>query len=73
MTKLTVEMPRILALRLEALAKLSGEGAEDLARKALEDFAGSRASRRAILKSRRDAAKSAGTTCSLADLGWLDG
>ncbi len=55
LTKLTVEIPGILALRLEALAKLFGKGVDDLARKALEDFAGSRASRRAILKSRRDA------------------
>lgn len=71
--KLTIEIPDVVALRLEALSGISGKSVHDLAREGLESFAGSLASRRAILKSRRAAAKAAGTAYSLADLGWLEG
>jgi hypothetical protein len=73
LTKLTVEIPELVALRLEALAGLFGKSVDDLVREGLDSFAGSLASRRSILKARRAAAKTAGTSYSLADLGWLDG
>ena len=73
LTKLIVEIPEVVALRLDALATASGKSVEELARDGLDSFAGSLASRRTILKARRAAAKVAGTGYSLADLGWLDG
>jgi hypothetical protein len=73
LTKLTVEVPEVVALRLEALAGVSGKSVDELVREGLDSFAGSLASRRAILKARRAAAKTAGTSHSLVDLGWLDG
>jgi hypothetical protein len=71
--KITVEVPEVVALRLEALAGTAGKTVEELAREGIEALAGSNKSRRAILKVRRTAARDAGTTYSLADLGWLDG
>lgn len=73
MAKLTIEIPPVVALRLEALAGASGKSVDELALEALDSFAGSLASRRAIGKARRDEAKAANTTYSLGDLGWLDG
>lgn len=73
MTRLTVEIPEVVALRLEALAGASGKSVDELVREALDSFAGSFTSRRAILKARSAAAKAAGTSYSLADLGWLEG
>ena len=73
MTKVTVEIPEVVALRLEALASVCGKSVGELAREGLDSLAGSLASRRAILKARRAAAKAAGTSYSLVDLGWLDG
>jgi hypothetical protein len=73
LTKLTVEIPEVVALRLEALAGVSGKSVDELVREGLDSFAGSLASRRAILKARRAAAKNSGTSHSLVDLGWLDG
>jgi hypothetical protein len=73
MAKLTLEVPDVVALRLEALAGVSGKGVEELAVEAIDALAGSPKSRRAISKARQAAAKAAGTPYSLADLGWLDG
>ncbi len=70
---MTIEIPDLTLRRLEALSVASGKSVDELAREALESFAGSLASRRAIRKARHAAAKAAGTACSLADLGWLDG
>jgi hypothetical protein len=73
MAHLSIEVPEIIARRLDALAQTSGKSVDELALEALEAFAGSLAARRAIVKARRAAAKVAGTGYSLADLGWLDG
>lgn len=73
MPTLTIDIPEVMARRLEALASASGRSAEELAREGIDSLTASFQSRRAILKSRKDAAKSAGTNYSLADLGWLDG
>ena len=73
MAKVTVDIPEVVALRLEALAGTSGKSVEELALEGIEALAGSASSRRAILKARRTVAKAAGTTYSLADLGWLEG
>lgn len=73
MPTLTVEIPEIVARRLEALASVSGKSLQELARDGLDAFTSSFTSRRTILKARRDAAASTGATCSLADLGWLEG
>lgn len=73
MTKLAIEIPEVVARRLEALSGASGKSVDELVREDLDSFAGSRTSRRAILKARRAAARAAGTGHSLADLGWLDG
>ncbi len=73
MANLTIEVPDILARRLEALANLSGKRIDDLALEAVEAFAGSHASRRAIVKAWRETATVTGTAYSLADLGWLEG
>jgi hypothetical protein len=70
---LTIEIPEVIARRLEALAHASGRSVEELARESIDSLTASFKSRRTILKSRKAAAKSAGTDCSLADLGWLDG
>src|SRR4051812_39687099 len=73
MIKLTIEIPKVVALRLEALSNISGKSVNQLAGEGIDLFAGSQASRRAILKARRAAAKNAGTDYSLEDLGWLNG
>jgi hypothetical protein len=70
---LTIEIPEVIARRLEALAAASGKSMEELAREGIDSLTASLKSRRAILKSRKAAAKSAGTEYSLGDLGWLDG
>jgi Domain of unknown function (DUF4375) len=70
---LTIDIPEVIARRLEALAEASGRSMEELAREGIASLTASLKSRRAILKSRKAVAKSAGTDCSLADLGWLDG
>src|SRR6266567_2468752 len=71
--KLTIEVPELIARRLEALALASGKSVDDLARKGIDSLTASFKSRRAILKARRTAAKGAGADYTLADLGWLDG
>jgi hypothetical protein len=73
MAHLTIEVPEIIARRLEALSQTSGKSVDELTVEALDSFAGSLAARRAIVKTRRAAAKLAETGYSLADLGWLDG
>jgi hypothetical protein len=73
MATLTVEVPEVVARRLEALGKLSGKSLDELAVDAIDSFAGSHASRRAIVKTWRKAAAVAGTGYSLADLGWVQG
>ncbi|HEY1493149.1 MAG TPA: DUF4375 domain-containing protein [Candidatus Solibacter sp.] len=73
MPTLMVDIPEVMVRRLEALATASGRSAEELAREGIDSLTASFQSRRAILKSRKDAAKSAGTNYSLADLGWIDG
>lgn len=73
MAQLTIELPDTTARRLEALAQTSGKSVDELVLEALDSFAGSISSRRAIVKARRAAAKAAGTGYSLADVGWLDG
>jgi hypothetical protein len=73
MAQLSIEVPEIIARRLDALAQTSGKSVDELTLEALDSFAGSLAARRAIVKARRAAAKVAGTGYSLADLGWLDG
>jgi hypothetical protein len=71
--KLTIEIPELVALRLEALASATGKSLDAVVLESLESTASFGKSRRAIVKARRAAAKAAGTTYSLADLGWLDG
>jgi hypothetical protein len=73
MPNLTIEIPDVVARRLEALATVSSKNVDQLALEALDSFAGSVKSRRAILKAWRNAAQIAGTSYSLADLGWVDG
>lgn len=73
MAKLTLEVPDVVALRLEALAGVLGRSVEELVVEAIDVLAGSPKSRRTISKARRAAAKAAGTSYSLVDLGWLDG
>jgi hypothetical protein len=73
LSALTIDIPEVMARRLEALAAASGKSMEELAREGIDSLTASFKSRRAILKSRKAAAKSAGTEYSLADLGWLDG
>lgn len=70
---LTIDIPEVIPRRLEALAAASGRSVEELAREAIDSLTASFKARRAILKSRKAAAKSEGTDYSLADLGWLDG
>jgi hypothetical protein len=70
---LTVELPELVARRLEALGNASGKSVADLAMEALDSFAGSIASRRAIVKAWRKTGTVAGTAYSLADLGWVEG
>lgn len=73
MPALTIDIPEVMARRLEALAAASGKTTEELAREGIDSLTASFKSRRAILKSRKETANSAGTSYSLADLGWLDG
>ena len=73
MPKLTIDIPEVVALRLEALASASGKMVNDIACESFDSYTGSFKSRRAILKARREAAKTNGGGYSLADLGWLDG
>jgi len=73
MASLTIEVPEVVAWRLEALGTLQGQNVGELAREAVESFAGSHASRRAIVKAWRKTASIAGTGYSLADLGWVQG
>ena len=73
MPAFTIDIPEVMVRRLEALAAASGKSMEELARDGIDSLTASFKSRRAILKSRKAAAKSAGTEYSLADLGWLDG
>ena len=73
MAHLTIEVLETIARRLEALAQTSGKSVDELVLEALDSFAVSISSRRAIVKARRAAAKAAGTGHSLADVGWLDG
>jgi len=73
LAELTVGIPEVVMLRLEALASASGKSVEELAIQGIDALAGSASSRRAILKARGTAAKTTGATYSLADLGWLDG
>ena len=73
MASLTIEVPDVVARRLEALANVSGQKVDELALEAVEAFAGSNASRRAIVKAWRKTALIAGTGYSLEDLGWLEG
>jgi hypothetical protein len=73
LAKVTIEIPELVALRLQALASASGKSVEELALEGIEALAGSHKTRRAIVKERGTAAKAAGATYSLADLGWLDG
>jgi Domain of unknown function (DUF4375) len=73
MASLTVEVPEVVARRLKALGCLTGKSVDELAVEALDSFAGSIASRRAIVKACRKTATVAGTGHSLADLGWMQG
>src|SRR5277367_1173231 len=73
MASLTIEVPEVVARRLEALGKASAKSLDELALEAMESFAGSHASRRAIVKAWRKTASIAGTGYSLADLGWVQG
>ncbi len=73
MVSLTIEVPEVVARRLEALGSISGKSMDELAFDAVESFAGSHASRRAIVKAWRKAATITGTSYSLSDLGWVQG
>jgi predicted transcriptional regulator len=73
MPSLTIEVPDVIARRLDALATVSSKSVNQLALEALDSFAGSVKSRRAILKAWRNAAQIAGTSFSLSDLGWING
>jgi hypothetical protein len=70
---LTIDLPEVVARRLEALGTLQGKNMNQMALEAVELFAGSHASRRAIVKAWRAAAKVAGTGYSIEELGWLQG
>jgi hypothetical protein len=50
MASVTIEVPEVVARRLEALGNVSGKSMDELALDAVESFAGSHASRRAIMK-----------------------
>jgi hypothetical protein len=69
--KLDFEIRDLIVRRLEAFAGATGRSVDDLAQEAPDSFVGSPKARRAILKTRRSAAKEG--AYSLADLGWLDG
>ncbi len=73
MGSLTIEVPDVVARRLEALGSISGKKVAELALEGVEAFAGSHASRRALVKAWRKTAAVAATSYSLADLGWLEG
>ena len=73
MASLTIEVPEVVVRRLEALGKASARSLDELAIEAVESFAGSHASRRAIVKAWRKTASIAGTPYSLADLGGGEG
>jgi hypothetical protein len=73
MPQLTIDIPDLVARRLLTLAPLRGTSMDELVLEALDSFASSFATRRAIVKARRAEAKAAGTNHSLADLGWVDG
>jgi predicted transcriptional regulator len=73
MASVTIEVPEVVARRLEGLGNVSGKSMDELALDAVESFAGSHASRRAIVKAWRKSATIAGTSYSLADLGWVQG
>jgi len=73
MASLTVELPEVAARRLQALEHVTGKSMDELALEALDSFAGSIAARRAIVKAWRKTATIAGTSYSLADLGWVEG
>src|ERR1700744_3994288 len=73
MASLRIEVPELVERRLVALGKTLGKSVDELALEAVESFAGSHASRRAIVKAWRKTAQITGTSYSLADLGWLQG
>jgi hypothetical protein len=73
MASLTIDVPEVVTRRLEALGMASGKTVDELALQAVESFAGSHASRRAIVKAWRKTASIAGTAYSLEDLGWVEG
>jgi hypothetical protein len=73
MASLTIEVPEVVVRRLEALGKASAKSLDELALEAVESFAGSHASRRAIVKAWRKTASICGTAYSLSDLGWVEG
>ena len=52
---------------------LKGKSVDELSLQAVESFAGSHASRRAIVEAWRKTASIAGTAYSLEDLGWVEG
>jgi hypothetical protein len=72
MATLAVEIPDLVARRIEALATAQDKSVEQLAIECLDSLAGDFRSRRAILKARRSTAAPEGSA-SLDDLGWLDG
>jgi hypothetical protein len=73
MATLTINVPEVVARRLEALGKASAKSLDELALEAVQSFAGSHASRRAIVKAWRKTASIGGTAYSLADLGRVEG
>jgi hypothetical protein len=73
MAQLSVDLPDLVARRLEALGSLAGKSVDELALEAIESFAGSFAARRTIVKAWRKTAGIGGTPYSPADLGWVQG
>ena len=70
---LTIDVPEVVTRRLEALGMASGKTVDELALQAVESFAGSHSSRRAIVKAWRKTANLPGTAYSLEDLGRVEG
>ena len=56
MASLRIDVPGVITRRLEALGMASGKTVDELALQAAESFAGSHASRRAIVKAWRKTA-----------------
>jgi hypothetical protein len=73
MPTMTIEVPGAISRRFEVLAATSGKTVQHVVREALDAFASSSKSRRAIAKELRSPENLARSGYSMADLGWLEG